>query len=497
MGKWNSKGEIIFLGRKDGQVKINGSRIEIGEIENSLIQFHGLNNVKVKAIDNNNGERFLVAYYTSEKEYESSELVAFLRKQLPYYMIPAVFVWMESFPLTPSGKVDSKALPDPAKNGVGLKQEYVAPTNDIQKQLVHIWKDVLGVEEVGILDNFFDLGGHSLKAAKLLSRVQKRLSVKLAMQDIFANPNIETLSKVIAKSARQEYTAIKRVPDQEHYALSFGQKRLWLLDQFEQEHVANNIPKAYVFDNLNTEALEMAVKALIERHEVLRTGLEVIDKEPRQKIYQLADLDFKIGFENLTQKEDRLLVARQIISHEANLPFDLAQPPLMRAKVIHVEEEQYLFLMTIHHIISDGWSLEVIKKELFQLYTAFDQGLESPLSKLSIQYRDYTTWQNDLFSSDEIKPHQDYWFSKFNDEIPVIDIPSSNPRPPVHTVTGANFNFRIDKKTTEGIKELGQRNRATTFMVLLTAIKALFNRYTGITDIVIGTPTAGRNFTEL
>ncbi|MEI6412581.1 MAG: condensation domain-containing protein, partial [Bacteroidota bacterium] len=429
-------------------------------------------------------------------------LRSFLGNTLPDYMIPSYFVAMESMPMTSSGKVDRKALPAPDMAQLASDTAYVAPRNAVENQLVEIWQQVLGRDQIGVEDNFFNLGGHSLRAIRVVSLIRQALSVEIRLSEIFANPTIAALAeRVIAESKLNFKTlaSIPRVTESTDYALSNAQRRLWVIDQMSETaeaHAAYNMPAALrLRGDLDIAALERVFDLLFARHESLRTRF----REGRQVIvpatpYQLQQRDCR----GLSTEAINTLVKTHALR-----AFDLANDSLLQLELLQLEADAYLLLFNMHHIISDGWSINVLVREMTTLYDAIKQGVEQPLSALpalKIQYKDYAAWQNELLESEAAETMRTFWLNQLNKEdgmLPTLELPSDFARPANKTYNGATLNTIIPAKALEGLNTLCQTHGATLFMGITALVKSLLYRYTGQEDILIGTPVAGRVHPDL
>ncbi|MCP4180515.1 MAG: amino acid adenylation domain-containing protein [bacterium] len=495
IGRWLPDGNIDFLGRINNQVKIRGFRIELGEIENSLQQHNNISSTLVLAIENGKGEKQLVAYYVSEKELIIQELINLLGKSLPDYMIPSFFVHMKTFPLSPNGKIDRKALPD-FKDGFKTSYDYVAPRNETEEKLVEIWEDILGVDPISVLENFFEIGGHSLKATRLVSKISKDLDIEIALKDIFSNPTIESLSVLIMESDKKKYKQIESVLVQESYELSNAQKRLWVLDKFEENNIVNNMSAAYVLKGeLQTDAFKQAYSYILERHESLRTVFIEGEGEPRQKI--LENPDYNIDIIDLKNSGDPENEAMILVENELYRHLNLETGPLVCFSVIKIEDDKNLLLFNMHHIISDGWSMNILIREFLECYNSFKEGRSPDLKPLRIQYKDYSAWQNNLLGSSEIKSQKEYWLEKLSGELPVLELSSDKARPVSQSFNGNSMDFYLSKEIKIGLNNLCRENNVSLFMLFQALVKVLFHRYTGETDIILGSPVAGRIHEDL
>ncbi|HYF30282.1 MAG TPA: non-ribosomal peptide synthase/polyketide synthase [Chitinophagaceae bacterium] len=494
LGRWLPDGNIEYMGRIDQQVKMRGYRIELGEIENVMTAHHAIAQAVV-VMQSKRDDKFLVGYYTAEEAVEPAALKEYLRQQLPDYMIPAWLVQIESIPLTPNGKVDKKALPQADGRPV---VEYIPPRTAIEKQLVAIWQEVLGIAQVGMADNFFDLGGHSLKAVQVMTRIYKDLSVRLELNELFTHGVLSELALLVTNSRREAYKPIERVPEQETYPISHSQRRLWVLNQFEEVAVAYNIPITYTFvGDLDREALEKAFDTLVQRHESLRTVFEVVNGEPRQRILPAAESKCAVEYIDLRNESESLQIAQAEMQAAAVQPFDLQHGPLLRVKLLHVKDNEYHFLLNVHHIISDGWSNNVLIQDVLALYDAYHKGKEPNLPDLTIQYKDYAAWQLQELEGENLATHQQYWLDKLSGELPVLSIPGDRPRPPVKTYNGNVLYVNFSAEHRDKLLALVRDQDATLFMGVLAMVKLLLYRYTGQQDMIVGSPVAGREHPDL
>ncbi|WP_298510495.1 non-ribosomal peptide synthetase [uncultured Kordia sp.] len=494
-GVWLTDGSIKFLGRTDTQFKIRGYRIELDEIENTLIQHTKISDAVMSVIDVEGEEKYLVAYVESQDAVEVEEIKEYLKNRLPHYMIPRRIIVLDEFPMNNNGKLDRKALPSPDTFSLDTTN-YVAPRNEYEEGLVGIWEEVLAREKIGVTDNFFELGGHSLKAFQVMSRIFKVLHTKVTLKDIFSNPTIESLAAHISTSESVNYTSNTTVVvAQESYEVSHAQKRLWILEQFEESKSVYNIPGIYPLESLDADSFQRAFDTLISRHEILRTTFVNIDGEPRQIIHEEASFNIQYkDFRNRGSKEEA--IEKQIIA-SCKLGFDLEKGPLIRGTLFHLEKDDYIFFLNMHHIISDGWSIKVLIQEVLALYEAYKKGASNPLPPLRIQYKDYAHWQNEGLRTGAYKEAQSYWLTQLGGELPVLELPLDYPRPAVKTYNGDSIRFGLSEEVSKELKALSIRQGSTLFITLLATVKALLYRYTGQEDIIVGTPTAGRANEEL
>ncbi|WP_066501702.1 non-ribosomal peptide synthetase [Abyssisolibacter fermentans] len=490
--RWLQDGNIEFLGRIDNQIKIRGYRIELGEIENILIKHDDIKEAVVIVKDNlyedyNNGlvdDKYLCAYIVSDKNITSIELREYLLRQLPNYMIPPYFVKLEKLPLTVNGKIDKKAL---LEMEVNIKSEvaYECPRNEIEEILVGMWQEILSTKEkIGVNDNFFTIGGHSLTAMVLKSRVYKELDVEVPLQEIFNNLTIKGIAEYINNASKSFYLPIDPIVVKENYPLSSGQKRMYVLDQLEKDNISYNMPTILELEGkVDKKRFEKTLEKLINRHESLRTSFQIIDGELVQKIHE--KVDFKIEYLEVEEKEIDLLIENFV------QPFDLSNAPLFRVKLVKLSENEYVLMIDTHHIISDGITVKILIEEFTKLY----KGDELP--KLRIQYKDYSVWQKAMLSTKELKKQEEYWLGVFKDEIHLLDIPVDYARTSTKNLVGTSMKFKINKQLSDELQNLANENKATLYMVLLAAYNVLLYRYTNQETIIVGSPIAGRAHPDL
>ncbi|MGB3464859.1 MAG: amino acid adenylation domain-containing protein, partial [Cyclobacteriaceae bacterium] len=480
LGRWLPDGKIEFLGRKDDQVKVRGYRIELAEIEQVLISHDLLDNAVVLARDNAEGEKELVAYLVAAEEQNTNKLRAYLKEQLPAYMVPSYFVQLVEIPLTANGKVDKKALPAPEGLGIDSGVEYVAPRNELEEQLVRIWQSVLQKEKIGIHHDFFALGGHSLKALRLSNEYQKVLDVKVSLQDLFTQTSIADHVALVNASATMEFEQISPVALQENYPMSDSQRRLWVLSQFEGGSRAYNMPlRTNLNGDYDIESFKKAVEATVDRHEILRTVFKADDSgDIKQWIYSREEIGFEITYIDYRDQEEAQQKVDRYIAEDAYKAFDLENGPLLKAALLRLADEEYVFYYNMHHIISDGWSIEVLSRDVAAFYDAYHFEKEPELNSLRIQFKDYSSWQQDQLSGKAFEAHRNYWLEQLSGELPILELPGSNARPAVKTYNGQGLRTYIDKTTTSKLKEFARVNRGSIFMGLLASWNVLMHRYT-------------------
>jgi amino acid adenylation domain-containing protein len=502
LARYLPDGNIEYLGRIDNQVKIRGFRIELGEIEAVLNQRDDVQVACVIAREDNGNKR-LVGYIvpSSQMTCTVSELPQFLKTKLPDYMVPNIFVMLDSLPLTPNGKINRGALPVPDLQGQGT-DKYVAPRTPTEEILSLIWAQVLKLELVGIHDNFFTFGGHSLLATQLVSRIRTNFKVELPLRSLFAAPTVAELSPHIQRLQQQELelTSPPILPRAENaeLPLSYAQQRLWFLDQLQPNSALYNIPITLrLVGNLNQAALEQSLEEIIHRHEALRTNFITVDGKPLQIIQTATSWTVSVvNFRHLSISEQQI-AAQQLAQEQVIEPFDLAKQTLVRATLVVLSETEHILLLCMHHIVSDGWSMGVFVQELAALYNAYLIGQPANLALLPIQYADFAIWQRKWLVGDVLQRQLSYWLQQLKDAPALLVLPTDRPRPAVQTFAGAYQDFALSVELTQGLMQLSQQQGCTLFMTLLAAYDVLLYRYTGTEDILVGTPIANRDRSEI
>jgi amino acid adenylation domain-containing protein len=500
LARYRADGRIECLGRVDHQVKLRGFRIELGEIEAALREHPDVHDCVVVAREDGADKR-LVAYLVARDEGAPSatELRQLLKGRLPEYMVPSTFVRLPALPRTPNGKVDRRALPAPGP--AERAGADILPRNPIEEAVAGMWREVLGLERVGIHESFFELGGHSLTATQVLSRVQEAFGVVVPLRRVFESPTIAGLAESVEAGRRDghalEAPPLVSIPRDQELALSFGQERLWFLHQLEEGSAAYHLPGAlHLKGILDVSALERSLAEIWGRHEALRTTFESVDGRPVQRIgapdtFVLARRDL-MGL----PPEERVAEARRLTEKEAQRPFDLATGPLFRCTLLTLDEDEHLLLSTAHHVVADAWSIGILVRELGALYRAFVRGEPSPLPPLGVQYPDFAQWQRHWLSGPELERQVSYWRRQL-EAVPVLNLPTDRPRPAAQTFRGAQHHFLIEPEIADRVRRLARTEKATVFMVLVAAFQAVLQRYSGQDDIALGTPIAGRRLAEL
>jgi len=482
LARWLCDGNIEFLGRIDHQVKIRGFRVEPGEIENHLMQIPAIKEAVVMAHQANKIEKYLCAYVVSDEVVDRAQLRNILSQFLPDYMIPAYFIQLEQIPLTPNKKVDRAKLPEPGITAPG--DNYTGPRDKIEKQLVEIWLEVLKLEAqalIGIDDNFFELGGHSLRATVMMTRVQRRLKVKITLGDIFKYPTIRNLAGYIKEKQTGQGGLIESVEKKEYYPLSSAQQRLFIVNQTSVPNIVYNLPVALIVEGpLQRERLQEVFKEILTRHESLRTSFGLRQGKPVQIIHE--EVLFAVEYYDSETSPGREEIIAGFIR-----PFDLSKAPLLRVGLINREQERHILLFDMHHIISDGVSMEILRREFIYSYE------KRELPRLYLHYKDFAQWQNRMLASGEIKKQEAYWLERFKDGVPPLKLATDFSRSAATWSKGDSIGFKLDEKMTRRIRQQIKKTETTLYMILLAVYNVLLSKYTGQEDLVVGLPMAGRN----
>ncbi|WP_420129475.1 amino acid adenylation domain-containing protein [Longimicrobium sp.] len=488
---------LEYLGRTDFQVKVRGYRIELGEIEARLAEYPDVRAPVVLVREDAPGDRRLVAYYQADEPVPVDALKAHLADRLPGYMVPAAYVWMEAYPQTPNGKTDRKALPAPEGDAYAA-HEYAVPVGDTEQAVAGIWAEVLGVERVGRHDNFFELGGHSLLAVRVVSRVRQALGAEVGIAGVFERPVLADFARGLQTAARAEAAAIAPVERSGPLPLSFAQQRLWFLEQMQGVGAAYHIPMGLrLRGHLDGAALVRALDRIVARHEALRTSFPTVDEEPVQRIAPVEESGFQLVEHDLHAAPDAEDELHRLVQDEASAPFNLAHGPLVRGRLIRMAADDHVLLVTMHHIVSDGWSLGVLHRELGALYTAFARGEPDPLPPLPVQYADYAAWHRRWVEGPVLEAQAEYWTRTLAGAPELLELPTDHPRPARQDFTGASVDVELDEALATALKTLSQRHGTTLFMTLLAGWAAVLARLSGQDDVVIGTPTANRGRAEV
>ncbi|MET3498349.1 amino acid adenylation domain-containing protein, partial [Variovorax boronicumulans] len=491
-------GTLEYLGRNDHQVKVRGFRIELGEIEAALSACAGVREAVVLA-RGEGADKQLVAYVTGDvpggEDVQAQALREQLASRLPEYMVPAAYVQLQALPLTPNGKLDRRALPAPGDAAYGTRA-FEPPLGPIEETLAEIWQDLLGLERIGRADNFYHKGGQSLLAMQVVSRVRRDLGVEVRLGELFEHPTLVAFATRVAAAKTTEMRAIARADRSKPLPLSFAQQRLWFLGQLDERAAA-----AYVMANgvrlhgpIKVEALQRALDRIVERHEVLRTCITVEGGEPQQLVREQAP--FQLARISLAGEDDAQARLQALIEHEGSRPFDLEHGPLIRGCLVHLADDDHALLVAMHHIVSDGWSFGLLLNELTGLYAAFVQSRPDPLPPLALQYADHAAWQRQWLSDERLKPQIDFWATQLDGVPTLLGLATDHPRPALQQYDGDRVAVELDAELVARLRALGERQGTTLFMTVLAAWTTLLSRLSGQTDLVIGTPAAGRTRSE-
>ncbi|HLL48505.1 MAG TPA: amino acid adenylation domain-containing protein, partial [Longimicrobiaceae bacterium] len=499
LGRWLPDGTIEFMGRGDAQVKVRGFRIELGEIEARLAEHAAVHEAVVVARDGEVGDPRLVAYYTGDRA-GAAALRAHLAERLPEYMVPAAFVFLDALPVNPNGKLDRKALPAP--DFTAVDERYVAPRTPVEEVLAGTWAEVLGVERVGVHDQFFDLGGHSLLATRAVSWVREVFGVELPLRALFEGPTVAEMAGRVEEMRRAGLPTLPAVVPAgrtEAPLLSFAQERLWFLDQLEPGSAFYNLPFALRLRGaLDVDALERSLGEIVRRHEALRTVFREQGGTPRQVIAPFGGFGLTVkDLAHLPGETREAEVQRELVAEGTARPFDLAAGPLFRASLLRLGAEEHVLLLSQHHVVSDGWSMGVLYRELSALYEAYREGRTSPLPELPVQYADYAVWQREQLEGEALERQLRYWRERLAGAPELLELPTDHPRPPVQTYRGATVPVELSPELLERLQALGRSEGATLYMTLLGAFQVLLSKYSGSEDVVVGSPIAGRTRKEV
>ncbi|MGC2064077.1 MAG: amino acid adenylation domain-containing protein [Thermodesulfovibrionales bacterium] len=484
-------------------MKIRGIRIELGEIEAVLGQHPAIQETVVIEREDHAGSMRLVAYVTVHRGsiISTKKLRNILKEKLPEYMVPSAFIILDTLPLTPNGKVDQRALPAPESGRADLEESFIFPRTPLEETLAGIWCDVLGLNEVGVLDNFFELGGHSLLATQVISRLRNAFKIELPLRRLFESPTVagmaEAVSTALIANKQQPVLPMITVSREGGLPLSFAQERLWFLDQLEPDSSAYNIPLVLRLNgDINIKALEESLGEILRRHEALRTTFVTEDDRPVQKIAPAKAFTLSRTDLSAMPYEQRGTKAHRLASEEALCYFDLTKGPLLRATLLRLDPQEHVLLLTVHHIVSDAWSMGILYTELSALYKAFLNGIPSPLPELSVQYVDFSIWQRQWLQGKRLEEQLMFWKEQLTGISP-LELPADRPRPWRQTFCGATHCVEFPERLAEALRGLSRKEGVTLFMTLLTAFQCLLHRYTGQDDIVVGTPIANRNYAEI
>ena len=493
LARWRADGVLEYLGRVDQQVKLRGFRIELEEIEACLLAQAGVRQAVVVLRDSQTGPQ-LVGYVVADADEQLLvRLKAALQLALPEYMVPAHLLRLEKMPLSPAGKLERKALPE----AQWQQREHVAPQTEVEQRLAAIWREVLGVAQVGLDDDFFALGGHSLLATQIVSRSRQAFDIELPLRALFDASRLADFAArvelALASGLRDSRGTIARVDRSQPVALSHSQQRMWFLWQMEPDSPAYNVGGvARMSGRLDAERFEVALQALIKRHETLRTTFPSEGGVPVQRVSE----DFGLRI----QREDFSALPAVVFQQhldafadaEAHRPFDLEQGPLLRVCLVKAEAELHYLVVTLHHIVTEGWAMDIFARELAELYAAQLEGREANLAPLPVQYLDYSQWHRQWLEAGEMQRQLDYWKAQLGGEQPLLALPADRPRPPLQSHSGDLFRFDLDNELAAQVRAFNAEHGLTMFMTMTAALGVLLYRYSGQDDLRIGAPVANR-----
>ncbi|WP_085679522.1 MULTISPECIES: non-ribosomal peptide synthetase [unclassified Pseudomonas] len=493
--RWQPDGQLECLGRNDDQVKIRGFRIELGEIRQQLSQCPGIGDVQVSAIPDGQGPLRLVAWFTRhDAALDASALRGFLRGRLPDYMLPGAYVALARMPLTNNGKVDHKALPLPGPQDFAAAA-YEAPQGERETVLAQLWGELLQLERVGRQDRFFELGGHSLLAMRMLAQVRQRLGLELALGELFADDSLAAVAASLGSHAERALPAIQPGPRLGSLPLSFAQQRLWFLAQMSEGSTAYHIPLGlHLHGALDTLALERALRRVVERHESLRSHFVAQDGQPR--VVLAADArGFQLVREDARELGEQALA--QLLEQAGSEPFALNHDLPIRGRLLQRAEDHHILLLTVHHLVADGWSLAVLLRELGQLYPAFSADRDDPLPALPVQYLDYALWQRRWLSAEALQRQADYWREQLAGAPTLVSLPWDRPRPERQQYAGDSIVLSLGPRLSDELKAVCRAQGVTPYMLFMAAWAVLLTRLAGQDEVVIGSPLANRRQAEV
>ncbi|MFA0964355.1 amino acid adenylation domain-containing protein [Roseivirga sp. BDSF3-8] len=487
LGRYLPDGRLEFYGRLDNQVKVRGHRIELGEIESRLLKVPGVKQAAVKVWGET--DKYLCGYIVGEAPTE--DISSQLGKTLPAYMVPQRWVRLDSMPLNSSGKTDRNKLAKPEGE---IEREYVAPSTPVEEALAAIWQEVLGVEQIGVMDNFFQLGGHSLRALQTITRIAKKLSVEVTLEAIYKNPDIRQLANYLLPQIGTASTRdILPVSEKEYYLLSNAQKRLWVLSQMQGAEQVYNLPAAWEIQGApDVGALTSSLNKLVQRHEILRTSFTLQGEQPVQKVHAADQVDIHLPLTYIKEHQ-----VKEKVNELSTVTFNLTEAPLFKATLLQVEESRYVLVLVVQHLISDGLSMRTMLDEWLYLYGRELAGKPSELEPLRIQYKDFVHWQQKSLADGGLEADRTFWHERLSGELPVLELPYKDSRPAVQTYNGARQKATFDQNTLQNLQKLSEQEGGSLFMTLLSLVNVLLYKYSGQEDIICGTTISGREHPDL
>lgn len=494
-GRYLKDGNLEILGRRDKQVKVNGIRVELGEVESAVLGMQGIDEAVVAPWQDEEEQTALVCYYTNP-HITVNDLREYLGTVLNEGLIPAYFIRLEKFPLNINGKVNKKLLPLPKELSSG-RVLTDPPLTETERLIAGIWEQVLGAV-TGRNVSFFEAGGNSLKGIQITSRLYQVFGVNVRLTEVFLHPTIAALAALVDSMSKGAFEDIIPVEEQDYYGLSYEQSRLWALDRIEEAQDAYNMHAAYTIEgDFDRTAFEKAIGSLIARHESLRTSFTALEGSPVQRIRTADNSSFTLDWHDVAAGETALVQLRNATRNYIRKPFDLEKGALIRVALFHLNDSEHLCLIVMHHIVADGWSTEIIAREVAALYNACHRQESAQLPELKLQYKDFITWQRKQLQGEKLEQLRSYWLQQFSGELPVLELPGSYSRPVMRSYSGGRTDFLLDEELSRLIRAYGRDKATSIFIVLLSAIKHLFYLYTGKRDIIMGTPAAGRHHAGL
>ncbi|MBW4933392.1 non-ribosomal peptide synthetase [Marinobacter sp. F4206] len=498
--KMRSDGVLEYIGRNDFQVKLRGLRIELGEIESVILRFPGITQCAVLAREDRKNDQRLVAYIVAKSQVAESlsELKTHIGQHLPDYMMPQHFIQLPALPLTSSGKVDRKALPVPDLT-IAAESDYVPPATRTESDLCDIWSRVLGVSTLSVAANFFDMGGHSLLGTQMLAQIKSRYGVTLGLGKLFEAPTVRTMARLIdqeLQSGRQAQRIQKRPQDATVYAIP--QQQVWYLyEKIVPDSYAFNLPAVFRFQgDLDTASLERTFNTILQRHEILRANFVNPDGEVQILVDESRSVDLEpksLSDYGATDLETLEKALRSVVGES----FDVSSGPLFKVWLIRLDDQDHILFLMIHHLVFDGWSFDLLLKEMCALYNAYTEGLGNPLPELPVQFQDFALWQRDWLNSDAVNDQLAYWKERLAGELPVLNLPTDFDRPHTQPHRSEGVKFEIDEAAVDALESLAARHQTTLFMVLLSLYVLMLHRFSRQSDLIINVPVYARNQDEL
>ncbi|MFP3728971.1 condensation domain-containing protein [Priestia filamentosa] len=493
LGRVTNEGTIEYLGRSDTQVKVRGYRVELNEIEQVLKQYHSVKDAVVIPNSKQDGGNELFAYIVLEDKENEAGIREYLTRRVPYYMLPAVYVKLDNIPLTPNGKLDVKKLPKISKE-IMISNDFNSPTDDVEQGILEIWADTLNLNSIGVNDVFFELGGNSLKLMEVTVGIYRKFGVDIPLRESFKAPTIKAMGSYVKNIAQSLYTPLEQIKKRSYYDLSAAQKRMFTINQMDKSGTTYNMPRATLLvGDIEIEKFKLAVDNLIKRHESLRTSFEIVNDEPKQIIHETSkvDINYSVLEEDITFDEyDEDSTVKRLLKDFIK-PFDLDTAPLVRMKLIKVAPNEHVFLLDMHHIISDGYSINILINELTKVYEG--QNLENK----KIQYKDFADWQNKFLNSDEISKQKEYWKKALSGKIPTLSMPTDYPRPEFQNFEGDSYSISSGVDLKQKLEDLCQKYNVTINMLMIASYSILLSKYTNQQENIIGMPILGRTHADI